>query len=57
MEIKDTWFSFHGQEPWGSGVVIKVLKTRVHIKYHLQAVLVYDKAHCQFLEEHINLGR
>ena len=50
MRIFDTWFSFHGQEPWGSGKVTKVLKTRVYIEFHPYNKLIYDKAHCQFLE-------
>ena len=50
MRVFDTWFSYHGREPWGSGVVTKVLKTRVHIEFHPYNKQVYDKSHLQFLE-------
>lgn len=50
MRVFDTWFSFGGTAPWGSGEVTKVLKTRVHIQFHPYIKQVYDKAHLQFLE-------
>jgi len=50
MRIFDTWFSFHGRDPWGVGKVTKILKTRVHIEFHPYNKLVYDIAHLQFLE-------
>jgi len=53
MIVKDTWFSFNGKDPWLSGVVVKVLKTRVHIDFKMKAKVVYDKAHLQFLKEHV----
>jgi len=51
MRVFDTWFSYHGREPWGSGIVTKVLKTRVHIEFHPYNKQVYDKPHLQFLKE------
>jgi len=34
-----------------TGKVIKKLKTRVHIQYSIDDVLIYDKAHVQFLKK------
>jgi len=50
QKVYDRWWGW-----WGHGVVIKALKTRWHIRFPQRGdlrerVLVYDRAHLQFLE-------
>ena len=54
MVVEDTWFSFRtcDEHAWGTGVVTKVLKTRVHIDFTYNKGVVYDKPHLQFLKEY-----
>lgn len=46
-KVKDTWF----HDKWGTGTVKKVLKTRVHIDFTLEGLVVFDEPHLQFLEK------
>ncbi len=53
MKVQDVWFSYHDgtwSEPWGGGVVKKVLKTRVHIEFEFEGNVVYDIPHLQFVK-------
>lgn len=50
QKVMDTWNS-----NWGTGVVQKVLKTRMHILFpyyssRFDGLTVYDTSHYQFLE-------
>jgi hypothetical protein len=45
QQVRDSWFS-----DWGVGRIVKVLKTRVKIKFTGRAdIVTYDLAHLQFL--------
>ena len=45
-KVRDRWFKC-----WGVGVVEKVLKTRFHINFNYEGVVVFDKPHAKmFLE-------
>lgn len=47
LKVFDTWFA-----DWGVGVVDKVLKTRVFIKFpYPKGMMKYDVAHIRFLAE------
>ena len=47
QKVVDTWYSNpHKPNCWGVGIIKKVLKTRVHIKFeNVDEVMVFDKAH------------
>lgn len=46
-KVSDRWFG-----EWGTGKVVKLLKTRVYILFQGATVpTVYDKAHVQFLQK------
>jgi len=42
--VFDRWFLY-----WGTGQILRILKTRVHIKFP-DMTRIYDNAHLQFLE-------
>lgn len=44
QKVYDRWW------PYRPGKVIKVLKTRIHVRWFDGEVWSYDKAHQQFLE-------
>lgn len=46
MFVWDRWFP-----EWGVGKIIKILKTRTHIKFNRRGLLRYDRAHIKFLEK------
>ena len=45
MIVYDKWY------PWENGIVTKILKTRVKIKFSNQGIITYDKSHVYFLEK------
>lgn len=44
MAVVDRWFPRYGR-----GKVLKKLKTRVHVSFTEEGLVVYDAAHVQFL--------
>jgi len=46
MKVVDTWFDY-----WGTGTVTKIFKTRIHIDFYHEGVIIFDIPHLQFLKE------
>ena len=46
MKVSDAWF-----KDWGIGIVIKILKTRVYIKFPNKNK-IYDMPHLIFLKQY-----
>ena len=47
MKVYDRWYLL-----WGTGIVTKILKTRVFVKFPGFKVTKYDAAHVKFLARH-----
>lgn len=54
MKVKDVYYSDTPVKSrnWGTGTVLKVLKTRVHINFSQEGLVIFDIAHANnFLEK------